>query len=232
MVIGNGLVAKGFSKYISNIHVVIFASGVSNSSNNDTSEFKREASLLQKTIQEHSEKTIIYISTCSIYDDSMQQSAYVQHKISMENLITKKARHFHIFRVSNIVGFTSNPHILLNFLYRHIKNGLHFYLWQNAFRNIIDVEDFYSMADHIIDKQLYQNQIVNIANPINYSIPNIISSLELKTGNKALYTTIDKGSAPAIDTTITEKIIKKLGLNFDINYLEKVVNKYFPNNDL
>ncbi len=232
MVIGNGLVAKGFSKYMTNDHLVIFASGVSNSTNIESSFFAREASLLEKTIQENREKTVVYISTCSIYDESMQHSAYVHHKLAMESLLAKQAKYFYIFRISNIVGSTNNPHTLLNFLYYHIKHELHFYLWEKASRNIIDMEDCYSIADYIISKQLYQNQIVNIANPTNYTIADIVSSLELRTGKKGLYSVIDKGSSPVIDTTITEDIIKTLLLNFDANYLERVVNKYFPNNDL
>ena len=45
MVIGNGLVASAFSKYKNDDDVIIFASGVSNSSTNKKEEFEREINL-------------------------------------------------------------------------------------------------------------------------------------------------------------------------------------------
>ena len=56
MVVGNGLIASQFYNYHLNKDVLIFASGVSNSSNKLQSEFDREVELLQESFKKHPEK--------------------------------------------------------------------------------------------------------------------------------------------------------------------------------
>ncbi len=53
MVIGQGLVAKGFSSYQADNNYLVFASGVSNSSDKDIANFEREKKLLHEIINEH-----------------------------------------------------------------------------------------------------------------------------------------------------------------------------------
>ena len=57
---------KKFIKYADNKDVLIFASGVSNSLETSPVEFGREQFLLEKILAEHSQKKIIYFSTCSM----------------------------------------------------------------------------------------------------------------------------------------------------------------------
>ena len=81
MVIGNGMIAKRFSSYGDDKDILVFASGVSNSSSTGDVEYTREEALLSKAIQDNPHKTILYFSTCSIYDPSLQESMYVKHKL-------------------------------------------------------------------------------------------------------------------------------------------------------
>lgn len=104
MVIGNGMIAKRFSSYQDNDKFILFASGVSNSKNIDLSEYNRETELLKKTVTENPGKTLVYFSTCSIYDPEEQTGLYVRHKIEKEDYIRQYADRYFIFRVSNIVG--------------------------------------------------------------------------------------------------------------------------------
>src|SRR5688572_5332524 len=137
MVVGKGLIARAFEPlYSKDNRFLIFASGVSNSGNTEAYEFKRETGLLEQAIQQHPEKTLIYFSTCSIYDPSMQQSLYVQHKLAMENLIQTRHPDYHIFRLANLAGKTNNPHTFLNYFAQHIQSGSFFYLWKQAWRNV------------------------------------------------------------------------------------------------
>ncbi|MEJ0107136.1 MAG: hypothetical protein WDO19_33435 [Bacteroidota bacterium] len=103
MVIGQGLIAKRFSSYQADNSYVIFASGVSNSSDKDIANFEREKKLLIKTIHEHADKALVYFSTCSMYDNTLKNSFYVQHKIEMEETIKK------ITRISIFSGFQTWP---------------------------------------------------------------------------------------------------------------------------
>ena len=84
MVIGNGMIAKRFAAYTGNDQFIIFASGVSNSRTNDTAAYNREAALLLDTIKHNKDKTLVYFSTCSIYDPGEKDSPYVLHKLKME----------------------------------------------------------------------------------------------------------------------------------------------------
>src|SRR5687768_6321770 len=101
MVIGNGMIATRFNSYSTNEKFVIFASGVSNSVTTNSAHFAREDQLLHSVIEKNPNKTLVYFSTCSIYDHSMVQSPYVLHKLKMEETITATHPNFIIFRVSN-----------------------------------------------------------------------------------------------------------------------------------
>ena len=114
MVIGNGMIAKAFYNYQTDDRFIVFASGVSNSATTNKHDYDREKILLERTLADNKEKLLVYISTCSIYDSSLQQSPYVLHKLDVERQIATSGNKYLIFRVSNPVGFTSNKHTFLN----------------------------------------------------------------------------------------------------------------------
>ncbi|MFD2920056.1 NAD-dependent epimerase/dehydratase family protein [Terrimonas rubra] len=232
MVIGNGLVAHGFEMYQNNDQVVVFASGVSNSNNTDRAAFDRETDLLNDTLSGLQTQLVIYISTCSIYDPSMQASLYVHHKLAMEKLVADKADNYYIFRVPNLAGHTSNPHTTLNFLFNHIVQGIPFHIWKNASRNIIDIEDAVRICNHFISSDKNTGRIINIANQFNYPVVEIVEKIERATGRKGIYTVIDKGNTPVIDITEISPVINKLGINFAGNYLDNIIQKYLVPHDL
>ena len=76
MIIGKGMIAKAFDLYKKNQDIVIFASGVSNSLEENIKCFEREEALLKKTILENKSATFVYFSTCSIMDQSVNQKKY------------------------------------------------------------------------------------------------------------------------------------------------------------
>lgn len=232
MVIGKGLIANGFNEYATNDSVVVFASGVSNSANTDVAAFDREKKLLGNMLAAYPEKRFIYFSTCSVYDVSLQHSAYVLHKLAMEKLIEQAHNDYIIFRISNLAGRTDNPHTVLNFFIQHIRSGEPFYIWEKASRNIIDVTDALSICRYIINRDLFSKQIVNVANPFNYPVIDIVKTIEDYFGKKGNYTLVDKESNPFIDINPIKPIINTLSINFAADYLEKTLKKYFPLNDL
>lgn len=228
MVIGNGMIAQVFEGYRNDDRYIIFASGVSNSTQPAPEAFEREEQLLRNTLQQAAGKTLVYFSTCSIYDTSMQHSAYVLHKLKMEALIRDSGNPFTIFRLSNPVGYTNNKTTIINFLAGNIQSGKRFELWQQATRNIIDIDDMFTVCNEILQQQLFRNQVINIANPVNYPLSFIVSALEKHFNLKAVYTTVQKGNGPMIDTSETAPFFKKFNINFDENYLERLLQKYFP----
>ena len=228
MVIGNGLLANAFSEYKESKNYLFFCSGVSNSLCKEQSEFDREINLLSENIAAHPEMTFVYFSTCSVYDPSMVNSLYVKHKLRIEEIIKASCQHFHIFRLSNVVGHTKNPVTILNFLYSAVKTGSKFNLWKKSKRNLIDVEDVVLIVKEIIGRKILNNATVNIANPHSYNVTEIVSQIEQYLGKKGDYDLVEQGGAYVIDIEPIQEIIKELGINFDDSYFQRLLVKYYP----
>lgn len=227
MIIWNWLIANAFKDYENNDDVLIFASWVSNSQNKDLLLFKKEIDLLEKTLKENPNKLLVYISSCSIDDETMKNSLYVKHKINAENTIKYLSKNYLIIRTSNPVWKTKNPNTLLNFLYEKIVSWEKFNVWINARRNLIDVEDLFKISKEIIDNNLFNNSTINIANKLYFDILEIVKIFENITKYKANYTIEKLWWTPNINIENIEKVIEKLNINFDKSYLEKLIKKYY-----
>jgi nucleoside-diphosphate-sugar epimerase len=227
MVIGSGMLANRFSNYKADNEKIIFASGVSNSKNIIEENFKRELDLLEQTTQSYPYKTFIYFSTTSIGDADLSNSPYIAHKIAIENFIKKNTSDFLIFRVSNIAGVSNNPFTLLNYFIFNILQNNVFTLWKNAYRNIIGIDDMYSIVDFILKGELFLNTVINIANPKNYSVPFIISEIEKYFNKKANFITTDRGNNFSTDVSLIKPIIRKLKIQFNEDYLTSLLQKYY-----
>ena len=79
MVIGDGLIATAFSKY-KDSNVVIFASGISNSTECDFLKFQQERFLLEDIIDIYRNNKIVYFSSVD-----MRLTPYFSHKKQMED---------------------------------------------------------------------------------------------------------------------------------------------------
>jgi len=227
MIIGNGLVARAFETYRDDKQVLIFASGVSDSKNSTDDGFRREARLLTQAIHENRDKKLVYFGTTSVNDPDLIGSAYVQHKLAMEQLIQQAGISFHIFRLPNLAGSSNNPNTILNYLYTCINNSKPFDLWIQSERNIIDIDDVYKTAHYLIQRAVFSNKIVNIANTKNYLVQYIVSCIEDFCNRKALYRTVTKGSSFNIDLAETVDIYALLGIIFNDNYLPAILQKYY-----
>lgn len=228
MVIGSGMIATRFQNYKNDDRFVIFASGVSNSATKNVDAFDREKQLLVQTKKLNASKHFVYFSTCSIYDESLTHSLYIQHKLQMESLVAKHAGGYTIFRVSNPIGFTENKHTLLNFFINAIKNKQLFTVFNPAERNLIDIDDMFAVCHSILQQNLFVNTSVNIANPTNYSILYIIKHIEAFLMKEADFTIISKRSVPTINTSLIHPLFESLGIHFDSGYLSRMLKKYYP----
>jgi nucleoside-diphosphate-sugar epimerase len=229
MIIGNGLVAKAFyDNYANRDDVLIFASGVSNSSNTDPKEFFREKALLESFLSER--KKIIYFSTYSIEDPSLADSSYIMHKLKMEGLV-KAANDYLIFRLPQVAGKTDNPNTLLNFLYHKIKNQEPLEVFSNATRNIIDIDHIEKIASYIIDKNLIKNNILNICSPQKSFVLDLVKIFEDILHKKANYKLINKGESFDVDVKFSTEVAKKLNIFFHADYLRDVISKYYLGNN-
>ena len=228
MVIGKGLVARNFTRYEPLDEFLIFASGVSNSKTCTPADCLRERALLLSSVNAYPSRTLVYFSTSSVNDPDLQETPYIAHKLDMEGLIGQMAPRYHIFRLSNLAGASSNPSTILNFFYDSIKEGRPFELWKYSERNIIDVADVFRISHHILENQLFPNRVVNIANPRNERVTDIVRDIEAFTGKKAVYTEKEKGSAFTIDVSDILPICRSLQIGFGEDYLPRLLEKYYP----
>ena len=226
MVIGNGLMAKAFSDFNNDETVVVFASGVSNSTETKPSEFEREFNVLKETLRSYPTAKLIYFSTCSINDEAVKERPYVQHKMMLEQFIATHAIDYLIFRVSNVVGHQGNANTIMNYLVHAVRNSQEIQVWKHAQRNVIDADDVKLIVEDIIKSQL-TNCIVNVASRDSISVFLIIKEIENYLGLKAKLKSIDKGNALHIDTTQISKSLDKIekvkgaGLEYIFNLLKK-----------
>jgi len=177
MIIGKGMIAKAFDLYKKNQDIVIFASGVSNSLEENIKCFEREEALLKKTILENKSATFVYFSTCSIMDESVNQKKYVTHKLKMEHVIQDKVRNFHVFRLPQVVGY-GNDSIFINFLFNSVIKNRTIDIFNRSSRNLIGIEDVFYICNYIIQQNLFKNEITNIASPYNMKVLDIVFRIE------------------------------------------------------
>ena len=234
MIIGSGFIAKNFKKkiiLIKKYRIAIYASGVSNSKSINKNNFLRERRKIISYKNKINSLIFIYISTCSIYDPSRKNTAYVKHKLNMENLVKKNFNKFVIVRFAEVFGFDNNKNNLINFFYQKIINNNKFILWVNSRRNIIDIDDAVKLCLNFIKKIKKYKKVkleINIANTMYVSVLSIVNIIEKLTLKKAIYDKIAFGNLHwRIRPLVSKRIIQMSSVIFNKYYLEKVLGKYY-----
>jgi len=227
MVVGNGLVATAFSIYRGDADKIIFASGVSNSSFANQQEADREYELLRACLKEYPDQQLVYFSTASIYDPSLQGSFYIRHKSNIENYIIANVPRYLIIRASNIVGGGVNPHTLVNRFIHQLSNNEAIEVWKHSTRNLIGLADFFSIVDTLLKQQFYKNTIINVANPNSYSVLQIVDVIAQYLHVTPKVNVIEKGASYSIDISTILPIIHNLGLRFTADYLGNLLKHYY-----
>lgn len=228
MIVGSGLIATAFARHAAaHERVCFYAAGVSNSSCCDPREFERDRLRLQQHLAGvAAEVLFVYFSTCSVEDPWSKAGAYAQHKLALEGLVRQRGNYL-VFRLPQVAGRTPNPHTILNYLHARITRSERFVVWRQAARNIIDARDVVRIAMDLIDNEGARNETINIANPRNSSLPEIVAALESTTGHRAIYDVVDRGGEYMIDTSRIAASIRRCGVAFDDAYLSKTLAKYY-----
>ena len=227
MIVGSGLIANAFVQHASALDdVCIYAAGVSNSSCLDEDEFARERQRLQLAIGNAGRKVFVYFSTCSIDDPWSRTTRYVAHKRDMESLVRTHAP-FLIIRLPQVAGRTPNPHTLLNHLYARIRRSERFDLWHRASRNVIDVDDVASLAVDLLLHERTRSETINIANPNNSTMTEIVRTLEQIAQRRAICNLLDRGGEYTIDSSRIEASIQRCKIRFDETYLLRTLTKFY-----
>lgn len=223
MVIGNGLIASAFSQYKNDDNIIIFASGVSNSSTNKSEEFEREINLLKRYLIK--DKKLIYFSTCSITDNS-KKSDYINHKIFMEYFIKNNHNNYIIFRLPIVVGKCNNKNTFFNNIREKILNKETIMIYKNLTRYLIDIDDLSNILPNIINS-VSRNLTIDTCFNNNLNILDIVNIMEdiLEIKCDKIIETTDFTNNKIDNTEFLNKL-KLYGFENEKNYTEKILKKY------
>lgn len=137
MVVGNGDIAQQLWR-VDKPFITFFASGVSNSREEDEKEYEREIALLMK---QPKDQHLVYFSSLCIY---YSQTRYAQHKAQVERLIKDNFQIYTIVRLGNITWGRNARTIINHFKWEHghgrtpeIKNEARFLITEKEFMHWI-----------------------------------------------------------------------------------------------
>tara|TARA_R110000824_G_scaffold161822_4_gene337303 strand:+ start:2669 stop:3352 length:684 start_codon:yes stop_codon:yes gene_type:complete len=224
MIIGGGLIGAAFKKkYISKKNTLIFASGVSNSSETNPLNFLREKKLLSDTLIKYPNKQIIYFSTILI---DFKHTPYYEHKKEMEELLRKSSKNYLIFRIPQLIGDKGNNNNLINYLVDSIKNKKEFSVYGDVKRAIIDVDDIIDLVTYCEDK--INCMVLNISGVEKLSVIDLSKKigyiLKVAPNIKIQEKTEDDGWT-LLNSDIFKEFLHTLKI-IPVGYTERVIKKY------
>jgi nucleoside-diphosphate-sugar epimerase len=221
MIIGSGLIAKSFVNFKNQDNKIIFASGVSNSLEENDLEYQREINLLKNILKKNNDKKIIYFSTTSIFNT---KSKYTNHKLEIEKFIIQNFNNYCIYRLPQIIGKGGNRNNLINFLKQSIIDTKQILIFTDSLRSILDVKDLVALCSETCD--LKDKNILNIAGIQFYKIEDIVKAISEKLNmNPILSFHREKRDCYIVNSDEIDLAIKKLNINSN-NYIQNIINKY------
>lgn len=226
MIIGTGLLAQAFSGFAGDPGVVIFASGVSDSTEARPAAFRRESDLLRRVRAAHPDALLVYFGTCSVNDPDQRDTPYVRHKLAMEAQLKASPRPWIVLRLPLAIGPGHRGNTLAKFLHDRIVCGEAFDIWTGASRYPIDVTDAFRIASQLIADQTMWRHTINIALRA-YPILDFVTILEGIVGKRAIYRLVDRGQRYGLHCPEVARLVDALHLDVGEDYLQKVLRKYF-----
>lgn len=218
--------AQAFSAFAADAGVIVFASGVSDSTETRSSAFARERNLLQRTRARHPDALLVYFGTCSVDDPDRRNTPYVQHKLAMEALIKSSPGPWMILRLPLAIGPGHRGNTLASFLHARIVRGEPFEVWAGSTRYPVDVEDALRIGARLIADRSMWRKTINIALRA-FPVREFVRILEDIAGKKATYKLVQRGSHYEVPCPEVALLAGELNLDLGEDYLERVLRKYF-----
>lgn len=224
MIIGNGLLAQTFVEYKDDTNFLIFASGVSNSSEVNLESFAREKELLAN--YKETNMTLVYFSSCDVIYTQRINKPYYFHKLDMENYILNNFERNVIFRIPQVIGYSTNKFSLINYFIDAILSNKELFIQQYAYKNLIDIDDVLVMANHTIKTKNIHKPYINLINKYYYSVLELVQILEDSLKTKAKIELKPLGFKPSY---IWDEDFNDLELTFGANYIKNSILKHYGN---
>jgi hypothetical protein len=225
MIIGNGSIALSFKKSkFDYSEYIIFASGVSDSTETKESEYTRELDLIKDTIDTYPNLTFIYFTSVL---SSKKSNRYYQHKYDMEDFIVKNCKKWIIFSIPQVISFNGNKKNIINFFKNSILENKDLVIASGVYRSLLDVSDLVNIVEYCKDKT--PNGYIHISGIEKQSIMYIViemSNILLKIPKiKEVVGDVDKQNWSFRNSEIVDSAIDILGIK-QINYTKNVMKKY------
>lgn len=226
MIVGSGLIARIFkNEFEDDADVIVFASGVSNSGETAREAYQRELDLLKSF--ENTKAKLIYFSTVSVFDPTLQNTLYIKHKLEIEKYISSRLKNYIIFRLPIVVGRSKNPNTLINFLFDRIQKQEKFFLHQNARRYILNAEDVGKLVSPLIHDPNINRQTLNIHFDKAISVFELVRMLEEIAGQEAIFETKNEGSYYTTDNNFFLSYLKENDLIPSENYVFEALKMHY-----
>ena len=225
MVVGNGLIASAFIEdYKDDNNFIIFAAGVANSSETNTSEFEREKNLLINTLLKNKKKYLVYFS--SFVDANITKRKYAEHKLNMERIVKNSNCHYTILKLPQVIGHGGNNHELVNFIINKLKSDEEIGVYENTYKSLIDVEDVKRIVDFLLKKWYDKNTYIQfpfVEKLLVKEIVNLVAE-QINVIPKIKFIESDVNDFPELSFA-SEIILTHLNIT-PRGYTERIIKKY------
>ena len=228
MIIGRGLLANAV-RGIDSKQTLFYANGISNSVMDEFQKNNFEIEELEAIASDYPDKLFIYFSTCQLNSERNHSRPYVKHKLFIEDFISKNFKEYLIIRTSNLVGFNPwNTHTLFNYLNHALAVNQQILVNPVLSRNFLDVDHLVSLLNVYL-KKYTKNKIVEIVNPVSYSMQEIINDFEKFFCKKFILQRVCDSNDFAlfeINPELSLELINQSHLSFD-NHITALLEKYY-----
>lgn len=193
------MIARACAPLASRNDLLIFASGVSDSSEAGPEPYLRETALLNKYLHAAEGRTLIYFSTCSINDPEQRSRPYQQFKLRMEeHIITTAPHRALIIRLPQVMGHPARSAQLGGALLHCLKAHTVFRVHIHACRYLFYAGDI-PLAIECLSAGGGRTEVINAAHDNCCQMPEIIEIFHQLTGGGLQVQTIDKGHCYKIE---------------------------------
>jgi nucleoside-diphosphate-sugar epimerase len=226
VIVGHGMVASACRLLTGWDDDIIYASGVSNSSEQDQSLYDKEIGMIREHLSRMNENgSFVYFSTLSILDPSKSANAYIRHKLFIESMLRESDTRHLIIRLPNLVGKSSNPHTLTNFFARNIRERKPVNLVRMAVRHLIDADDLGTILNGISSRFGKNNVTVNVETTRPLTAGEILSLMEEAMNIKAEVIELNQNNAAAGNKDVSSSANYIFETSGD--YHRNLINKYY-----
>lgn len=236
-IIGHGMIARSFLEHQHQFpDYVIFASGVSNSSEINPAEFDREYDLLYETLHNciNDGKCIVYFSSGGVIYGKFEKtrtekspvfpiSSYGRHKLLCESVIKQSGVDYLILRLPQLVGAHQNTNQLVASLIQQACLG-QATVHRLATRDLLDVDDMVHVLMQLLDLNI-RNETFIMASGYSIEVSKIFEEIQHILGTDAVITMLEQGDRQAYDIEKLKQCIPN-ELPFTLDYYKTIIQKY------